>query len=196
MTKLKIAISGKARAGKNTIAEMLVDNLKSKNSKEKIVALADPMKKIVKIMFPEASEECLYGPSELRGHVISDKFLDRDGKPLTHRQALIDLGAFARKYNRDVWLNSLVEDANRSQDINTYIVSDVRFVNEFKYLKQSGFTMIRIIRDDSAKINDPSEAEQESIMNSEFDFVVHNNGSMDDLSSEIKTISYKLMGLM
>lgn len=192
----KIAISGKANSGKNSAASMLVDNLKFKDSKDKIVALADPMKQIVKMMFPEALDECLYGPSELRAHVISDKFMDKNGNPLTYRQALIDLGAFGRQYNRNIWLNCLVDDSNKSKDINTYIVSDVRFLNEFNYLKQSGFFMIRILRDDFTKINDPSEMEQESILDSEFEYVIKNNGSLDDLHSEIKIISHKLQILM
>jgi hypothetical protein len=192
----KIAISGKANSGKNTVALLLVEKLKFKNSKEKIVAIADPMKRIVKMMFPEASEECLYGPSELRSNIISDKFTDKSEKLLTHRQALIDLGAFGRQYNKNIWLNCLVQDANQSADINTYIASDVRFLNEFYYLKQAGFTMIRILRNNCSKIDDPSELEQDKILNSEFDYIVNNNGSLDDLSEEIRVLSFKLNGLM
>lgn len=192
----KIAISGKARAGKNTVAEMLVDHLKFKNSKEKIVALADPMKRIVQMMFPEASDECLYGPSELRSQVISDKFKDKNGKALTHRQALIDLGAFGRQYNSDIWLNCLVEDCNQSKDIDSYIVSDVRFINEFKYLKAAGFEMVRVLRADSAIIDDVSEKEQDAILNSEFDHVIENNKTLDDLRKDVKRLSLKINGLM
>lgn len=192
----KIAISGKARAGKNTVAEMLVDYLKYKNSKEKIVALADPMKKIVQMMFPEASADCLYGPSELRATPISDKFKDKNGNLLTHRQALIDLGAFGRQYNGSIWLNCLVEDCNRSTEINTYIVSDVRFINEFKYLKEAKFITIRVLRADCAKLDDVSEVEQDSIDDSEFDYVIHNDGSLDDLKKQVQRLSFKIQGLM
>jgi len=192
----KIAISGKANCGKNTVAEMLVDYLKYKNSKEKIVALADPMKRIVQMMFPEASDECLYGPSELRSQTISDKFKDKNNNVLTHRQALIDLGAFGRQYNSNIWLNCLVEDCNQSKDIDTYIVSDVRFINEFNYLKAAGFVMIRVLRIDSAKIDDVSEKEQDAIKDSEFDYVIENNKTLDDLRKDVKRLSLKINGLM
>lgn len=192
----KLAISGKARAGKNTVASFFADNVKFKNSKEKIVALADPMKFLVKTMFPEARKECLYGPSELRAEIISDKYKDRYGKPLTHRQALLDIGAYGRKYNNDIWLHLLVEDANNSKDINTYIVSDVRFLNEFYYLKKSGFIMIRVLRNEHTKINDPSELEQDAIPNSEFNYIIDNNGTLDDLEKEVSEVSLKMNGLM
>jgi hypothetical protein len=194
MVNYKIAISGKARAGKNTVAEMLTQSLEYPFSK--IVALADPMKHIVKTMFPEAKNECLYGPSELRSEIIDPKYLNIDGLPLTYRQALIDLGAHGRRYNSNIWLNVLVQDANRSQDINTYIVSDVRFINEFKYLKESGFSMIRILRRDSTHINDISEIEQESIKDSEFDYVIYNDGTFDELRQQVRNIAHKLVGIM
>jgi hypothetical protein len=182
----KIAISGKARAGKNTIASLLVEHMNLDDTNSKIIALADPMKRIAKAIFPEARDECLFGPSELRSQIISNKYVDKMGNPLTHRQFLIDLGAFARLYNDNVWLHLLVEDARTSKDKLAYIVSDVRFINEFKFLKDSGFYMIRILRDESTNIDDISEIEQDSIPNSDFDRIIHNNYSLESLSLEVK----------
>lgn len=196
MVSYRLAVSGKANAGKNTVAEMLVQCLKQENSKDKIVALADPMKHIVKTMCPEAKIECLWGPSSLRAEIISEKYRDAAGNLLTYRQALLDIGAYGRKYNNNIWLNCLVEDAKQSTDVGTYIVSDVRFLNEFYYLKQAGFITIRVLRNDSAHINDVSEYEQEKIQDSEFHYVIHNNGSLDDLDQEIKMLVHKLNGLM
>lgn len=196
MVKYKIAISGKANSGKNTIASMFVEILKSDNSKEKIVALADPMKRIVKIMFPEALDDCLYGPSELRSNIISEKFIDKNGKPLTYRQALIDLGAFGRQYNSDIWLNSLVEDANKSNDIDTYIASDIRYCNEFYYLKNADFIMIRILRNDCMKIDDSSETEQDLIPNYDFDFIINNDQTIEKLHDTVMSIGIKIKEMM
>jgi hypothetical protein len=185
----KIAISGKARAGKNTVASFLVKHLGLNDNNSKIVALADPMKHIAKIMFPDASTECLFGPSELRAKIIPGEFLDSDDKALTYRRFLLDLGAFGRKYNNDIWLNCLVKDAELSTDKIGYICSDVRFVNEYNYLKSHGFFMIRITREASTKINDVSELEQDQIPNDGFDYVIENNGSMLALEEEVKKIA-------
>jgi len=190
------AISGKARAGKNTVASLMIKHLGYPEDKTKIVALADPMKRIVKSMFPEASEECLYGPSELRSTIIADKYFDKNGKSLTYRQALIDLGAFGRQYNGDIWLNCLVEDARSSTDKWAYIVSDVRFINEFKFLKEAGFTMIRVLRDDAARIDDISETQQEIIPNTDFHYVIDNNSSLNDLSESVRCTILRNTGMI
>lgn len=192
MVNYRIAVSGKANSGKNTFSSILSDNMKFNGSQEKIVALADPMKQIMKIMFPESSDECLYGPSELRSEKISDKYLDFSGKTLTYRRALIDLGAFGRKYNDSIWLNYIINDVNRSKDINTYIVSDIRYIEEFKYFKKFGFTMIRILRKNIFNINDSSELEQDFILDNEFDYIIHNDGTIDDLAQNIKELSCKI----
>lgn len=196
MVNYRIAVSGKANSGKNTFSSILSDNMKFAGSKEKIVALADPMKQIVKMMFPEASDECLYGPSELRSKKISDKYLDLNGNILTYRRILIDLGAFGRKYNDSMWLNYIINDVNKSKDINTYIVSDIRYIEEFEYFKKFGFTMIRILRKNISIINDSSELEQDSILDNEFDYIIHNNGSIDNLKENIKELSFKLTKVM
>lgn len=190
--RLKIGISGKARTGKNTTAEMIVKHMNIPMEQCKIVALADPMKHIVKTMFPEASNECLFGPSELRSTIISEKYKDKSGKALTHRQALIDLGAFGRQYNDTIWLNCLVADANQSKDKIVYICSDVRFVNEFDFLKNAGFYMIRIKRPTYTKIDDISETQQDNILDDDFHSVIDNEGLLDDLSNCIADIVAKL----
>jgi hypothetical protein len=182
----RFGISGKARSGKNTTAEMIVKAMGVISNEYKIVALADPMKQIAEKMFPEAKKECLYGASELRSEIISDKYRSSNNVPLTYRQFLIDLGSFGRKYNDDIWLNCLVQDANRSTDIKLYIIADCRYINEFSYLKKSGYHMIRILRDECTKINDSSELEQDKIPNSDFDSIIENNSSMDVLFEQVK----------
>jgi hypothetical protein len=190
--QIKIAISGKARSGKNTLASLLVKNMGLDDTNSKLVALADPMKKIIELMFPEADSECLFGPSELRSKVINDNFIDANNKPLTYRQALIDLGAFGRKYNSDIWLSCLIGDAKKSTDKLAYVITDCRYINEYNYLKGSGFYCIRVLRDDHSKINDTSETEQDLIDNSGFDYIVYNNGSLEELSKITYDIIEKL----
>jgi len=192
MVKYRVAISGKANAGKNSVAEMLVNQLKFTGSHEKICAIADPMKHIVKQMFPEAKDECLFGGSAKRSEVIDEKYKDAEGNQLTYRRALLDLGAFGRSYYGDIWLNLMVQEANRSKEVNTYIISDVRFCNEFNYLKKAGFIMVRVLRDQSSKIDDVSEKEQDSILDSDFDYVIKNNETLQDLEKNIKTLAIKV----
>jgi len=192
MKKILIAISGKAKSGKNTVAELIAHHSGFDKNKISIVAIADPMKKILQLMFPEASPKCLYGPSEFRSEIIHSKYTDKYGKPLTHRQALLDIGARGRAYNDDIWLNILDNDVKKSDDILVYIVSDARFINELTFLKKAGFTMIRVQREDISKINDVSELEQDKVPNSFFNYIIDNNISFDELSSLIKDLVLEL----
>jgi hypothetical protein len=191
----KIGISGKKKSGKNTLGSLIIGNLKLKNSEYLIKGIADPIKKIAEHMFPEINKEHLYGISELRENIISDKFLDYNNNILTVRQILKDIGKLGRSYNDDLWINLLIYDYLHASDRKCYIVSDIRMKNEFQKLKENKFFMIRIKRNSYIIDNDISEMQQEEILDNEFDFVIENNGSIEDLNNKIKQIISKINSL-
>lgn len=73
-----------------------------------------------------------------------------------------------------------------------YIVSDLRFEDEFTHLKNEGFILIRIVRDNYLKIDDVSETSQDQITDSEFNFIIKNNGTIDDLKNSCYTVCKKI----
>lgn len=199
----KIAICGKANTGKNTLSRLLEQEIYWLNNAEyqakygkdmsfssKSVAFADPIKEIVMVMFPNSNKECLYGPSHMRSEAIPGAF--KNGKPLSYRQALIDIGTeVGRSYNDKVWLENF--DHRYEQLLiqknppNLVVVTDVRFRNEFDHLKVKGFFQIRLYRDTGmAPIQHISETGQASIKDEEFDYVLFNNKSLEDLKEEVK----------
>lgn len=200
----KIAICGKANTGKNTLGTILQEEIIKRDDASSIaqhgkatssfsarsMAFADPIKEIVLIMFPNCNRECLYGPSQLRAEAIPGAF--KDGKPLTYRQALCDIGTeVGRAYNDKLWLENF---DHRYDDIvirskhDLVIVTDVRFRNEYEHLKRKGFFQIRLYRETGLPtINHVSETNQSSILDEEFDYVLFNNKSLDDLREEIRT---------
>lgn len=190
---IKVAISGQARTGKNTMAEMIIDGMDGKPEDKlshlyKIVAVADPIKNMVMQMVPNSDRECLWGASELRSTVMPGSLKDLNDRPLTYRKALMDLGSLGRKYHRDIWLNALVQDAKNSEGLKAYIVSDCRYPNEIYYLKEHGFHMIRIKRPDGPIIDDPSETAQLEIPDSFFNEIVDNSGTLEELRAITKRI--------
>jgi hypothetical protein len=185
---IKIAISGKINAGKNTLATLLVKHLGLTEDEAKIVGLADPMKNMILQMIPNAERECLFGPSDLRSCVISEDLIANNGNPMTYRQALLDLGKFGRCYNQNIWLNALVQDAKRSDTKKAYIVSDVRFVNEFKYLQNANFYTIRIKRTSNSLVNDISETDQNAIHDNQFDAIIQNYGDLEALDNHAQKL--------
>jgi hypothetical protein len=188
----KIAITGKANTGKNTVGKFLLKELWGGPSwigKYKFIAFADPIKQMAGLAFPQIPRKWLYGSSKYRNQIIPGSF--KDGAPLTVRQLLIDLGNdFGRKYRSTIWVDNFDYNLEKlyKKDPKIVIVTDCRFRNEFDHLKNLGFFQIRILRNSIAKINDISETNQDGIQDTEFEFVIHNNGTKVDLEKTIKQI--------
>lgn len=203
---VKIAISGKAKSGKNSLASFIrnhIDDLQEFISDNRalptyykpipiIMAFADPIKRAVLDLFPEADRHYLFGPSELREYVIPGEYTDDKGEPLTYRQALMDIGALGRKYNNNFWIDKFDTTMKSIKD-SSIIASDLRFLNEYEYLKTNNFFTIRIVRDIITKLDDISEIEQDALSNDKFDLVIVNNKSLEDLDMHAKSLVNKLI---
>lgn len=200
---IKIAITGKANSGKNTVGKLLNKGIYLKEQGVegkysgwhcKCIAFADPIKEMIRTAYPEIPRKWLYGPSKFRTKEIPGAF--KDGKPLTVRQLLIDLGNdFGRAHKPDIWLRNFdrrFEKLSKSGNVPIVIVTDCRFRNEFDHLKSMGFYQIRLLRDQHTKINDISETNQDGIADHEFNYVIHNNSTLEALENEVKTIVSQL----
>lgn len=185
----KIAICGKANSGKNTLGKMLVRQLRKEIKKGNYLsatymAFADPIKQMIREMFPGLPEKFLTGSSKYRSEIIPGAF--KDGKPLSVRQLLIDLGTeIGRSYKETIWLDNFdfhFESLRRR----IVVVTDVRFRNEFDHLRNKGFYLIKLYREtDGPGINHVSETNQNTIGDSEFDYVIHNDKSLADLKKVV-----------
>jgi hypothetical protein len=184
---LYVAICGKKNSGKNTLAE-IISTLVIRVSQ---MAFADPIKQTGEIMFPWANPDGWWGSSSKRDEVILNA-TDNNGNPLTYRQVLIDIGTQARKYNPLHWVNvfdhSFHERVGRYGDEQGCVVNDVRFRNEYDYLHNKGFYLIKLIRDNINQSLDPTETNQDAIKNEEFDKVIYNNGTVSDLKEQVKAL--------
>jgi hypothetical protein len=192
----KIAITGKANSGKNTVSKLLTASLLAKSkyrTDAHYIAFADPIKKMIRLSFPQVPRKWLYGSSKYRTEIIPGAF--KDGKPLTVRQLLIDLGNdFGRKYKSDLWICNFDHSLAKLEKKNpaAIIVTDCRFRNEFDHLKELGFCQIRLLRDSHTKINDISETNQDTIRDDEYDFVIHNNDTLESLKARVQEITAKI----
>lgn len=192
----KIAITGKANTGKNTVSKLLIKELRNqfrgkKTITHQYIAFADPIKAMIRLMFPTLPEKCLTGSSQNRAEIIPGAF--KDGKPLSVRQLLIDLGTgVGRSYKENIWLDAFDYTFEKVKHKDIVIVTDVRFRNEFDHLKKQGFYQIRLLRNSHTQINHTSETNQDSIRDEEFNYVLDNNGTLSDLKSEVRKIIAQL----
>lgn len=192
----KIAISGKAGAGKDTLCKFLLNEIERVNCEHNkpmyehmVSAFADPIKEIILLMYPFLNKEYLYGDSKYRNEVISGSF--KDGKPLTIRQLLRDIGEEYKKYNPNVWVDSFdyrwkdFIRVSNPRNVNAIFCTDLRFTVEYNYLKRNNFYLIRLkknnIKNDNSHI---SETQQDELLDSSFDKIVLNDGDLFDLKNK------------
>lgn len=184
----KISITGKLNSGKNTVAKMISKEI-CNDTNVKIAAFADPIKKIASIMFPEIPKNYLYGSSHNRSKTIPNAF--KNGEPLTVRQLLIDLGTeVGRSYRTSIWIDNMKDSIGRSESagISAFIIADVRFINEFKFLAEDNFFKIKIKRNLISSIDHESETNQDGISDDLYDAIIDNNGSLEELKVKVREV--------
>jgi hypothetical protein len=195
-----IGISGLAGSGKSEAAKALVDRLGFVE-----IALSDPMKRAALEWFRDWNEWRLWGPSERRNRPD-----DRYGG-LTARKLLQRLGTeVARECYANVWVDYAIRSArlvleldgveyDRTVGVHTtthryrrpfgVVTPDVRYRNELEAIQSAGGLVIRIVRPGAGLEGEAamhaSEVEQLGIRDEEFDAVVVNNGSIEDLHERV-----------
>jgi len=74
------------------------------------------------------------------------------------------------------------------------VLSDCRFCNEYEAIRKVGGKLLRIKRLgsglDGVAATHASEAEQQSVSDSEFDYVIDNNGSIEELQAKLAEIMH------
>lgn len=98
------------------------------------------------------------------------------------RRFLISVGDWARDKDPNIFVNIALKNNEA-----TYC-SDVRFLNEFTALKLQGWKCIKINRDTGCNSNHSSECELDSIEDSEWDYIIDNNGTLEDLYNKLDNI--------
>lgn len=116
---------------------------------------------------------------------------------LTPRKLLQLLGTDCGRnmIHPNIWINALFADYKvyKDEELPNWIITDVRFPNEAKAIKNRGGILIRIERDyvlrggpEDPKNQHPSETALDDYQ--DFDYVIENNGSIEDLINKIKKI--------
>lgn len=125
--------------------------------------------------------------------------LEWDG--ITVREFLQRLGTEAIRdgLHKNTWVNALfsdykikrekVEDEEYAEVEPCWIISDMRFENEFNGVKEHGGFTVKIHRGNEL-LNDPKLHPSETSLDNhfsigKFDYVINNNGTLEDLEKEV-----------
>ena len=166
---LKIAFGGVMGSGKDTC----VDYLCTKYPEHTRISFAGALYDILSY----AQEKCGFEKNKDR------KFLQFIGTE------------WARNIDENVWINIVL-----GKDIKGIgLLSDIRFPNEFNALKNNGWICIKVTRDniDKNRVGNgdnthSSELRINDIKDEEWDFIINNNSTLEDLYKRLDKIITKI----
>lgn len=204
-----IGISGKKGSGKDTAGLYLKNLYEKKGHKVKILKFADALKEIcsnilsipVSIFEVRSFKNMTLKELSERGIIDLEilNLLDEDkqgflGSNTTLRNLMQYVGTelMRNNINKNIHLSSLLAQIKKfqSEGFGIFIITDLRFKNEYDFLKRLGALTIRINRSNIMMTDlHPSEVELDR---TEFDFKINNNKSQQHLLSQITKIFPRL----
>ncbi|WP_302622188.1 AAA family ATPase [Brevibacillus laterosporus] len=173
---MKIAICGRMRSGKDTVAAYLVEHYDFVP-----FAFGDGIKRICHELFPE--------------QVANGK------KP---RALLQGVGQAMRAIDPDVWIKRTMREVNRAHLFDV-VITDLRQMNEYDRLRDEGFVIIRINAKDGTRLKrmeDAGDTFTEADLYHEteqyidwfrVDYDLYNDGSVLDLWEHIECVMREIM---
>lgn len=182
-----IAISGYARSGKDTVAEIITRHnpiWKVKKFSGKLKQVASILTGIPPSMFEDQKfkEQVLHGWERKRweGRVTSDGFVHGESytQQTTVRDFLQRLGTDAIRdgLHENAWVNALFSDYHNTDN---WVITDCRFPNEYEAVKNWGGIVIRVDRPEITPVN--AHVSETALDSYEFDYTIVNNGTLEDL---------------
>ena len=192
-----ISITGKIGSGKDTIADIIMQytpyhDWEIKKFAGKLKVIAEILSGVPKINFED------------------QEFKKQDMGPewgMTYRDLLQKLGTEAMRngLHENVWVNALFADygANtvaigtnefnitETDELPNWIITDCRFPNELEAVKTHKGITIKVIRDSGNTIGTTHASETALDDYSEWDYIVDNNGSIEDLKTQVFSILEK-----
>ena len=198
-----IGINGKIGSGKDTVANMILDNIapfyQNTFIQSDIHKFAGPLKRIASILTGVPVEQ--FEDQEFKKTQMPPEWGD-----MTYRTFLQRLGTEAIRDNihTNAWVNAALSgytggdgsqldlDSFRRYVGQMWLMTDMRFTNEYEACKSRGITVL--VRRPSLPVDpNPHISETQLDHIQDWDIIVENDGTLDDLektvqSSVIRTI--------
>lgn len=178
--KTVILIEGKKRAGKNTVAEKVSEELQSRGIEVRLVSFAEPMKEILADTFEVSKDTIDIAKNEPYLYPIKMVQLREDvdyNKIQTNmRRILQNFGQAVKKhFGQSVWADLLY---SKLQDGAIYIVTDWRYIIELETLKSRGDIRIITLQVYNEDVDSSDTHDSENELN-DFDTAYTINNSLD-----------------
>jgi len=191
-----IGISGKARSGKDTFADMLATELnKDAYPPYVLMAFANELKLKCQADFDLTWEQLWGEDKEVQDKRYLKPGIHRDLEThdkvdvyWTAREIMQNYGAFYRTIDNEFWVKHLFKIIEEKEYTNV-IITDVRYINEADYIIDNGGFVIRVERENKDSVHNeqhPSEVELDNYKR--FDFTVLNHWGLKELEVSAKDV--------
>ncbi|MFE0699404.1 hypothetical protein [Streptomyces sp. NPDC058872] len=176
-----IALIGRARSGKDTIAARLIGRYAYTR-----IAFADPLKEMTLSVDPiVAYEPSGYGPLPTRLSAVVQRYgWERAKERFPEvRRTLQRSGQAVRDQEAGHWLSLALDKVTVADTWNLpVVVTDCRYPNEAEALKARGFRLVRVLRPGAAGAVPPHESET-ALDGYPTDVSIANTGTLSDLNA-------------
>lgn len=171
-----IGISGKKGSGKDTFASLLANELLGKlGLKVTLKAFADNLKKCCAIISNQ--HEWNFYSQDCKNKKAG--FLS-----MTNRELMQKFGDLTRQIDPDIWIKLALDINNVNTDV--LIITDVRFKNEAKAIKDKGGILIKIESDRPETDLHISEIDLDNYGKFDFEVINNKDTSLENLKEKIK----------
>jgi hypothetical protein len=189
-----IALSGYAKSGKDTVAEIIKE---IQPNKWEVKKFSGKLKTIASILL--GIPEHMFEDQDFKSEILGEEWWKNYGDfyhQTTVRDFLQLLGtdAIRNGLHTNAWVNALMADYKpRKMDQyspSNWIITDCRFPNEAQAVKDNGGVVIRIVRPGIEPVNaHPSET---ALDNWDFDFRIANASDKVALKQTIEVLLNKI----
>ena len=182
------SIGYKKRTGKDQFCQFLATQIRrvKKDSVVRICGFADELKNTCQRLYGWAGLKSIqfYEDQPEKKEVI----LPVLGK--TPRQIWIEFGSWCRQYDADIWKNALLKNAS----CDYLLIKDMGFNVEFDDVKDQGGYCFKMVRPGQVQGTDEREVELDSRSDDEWDKIIHNTGTVNDLYNIVLKIVQEFIG--
>lgn len=174
-----VAFAATKRAGKNTAAAYMAEQLKTNH----IHGFGDPLKAAVESLLPRLTEGEREGAKK-------ETSLARFGLEQSNRQLTQMMSDFVHDIQPDFLLLKMRENINALLSLNinsAIIIHDIRYEYQAQYIRNIGGTVVHIDNQAAAALKDFHSSEQGIGINPD-DLTVDNNGNKTHLYNQLNDV--------
>ena len=191
-----ISISGKIGSGKDTVASIIMELADDKTWEVK--KWAGKLKEVASLLTGIPKEK--FEDQEFKKTNLGPEW-NINSNPMTVRDLLQLLGTEAMRngLHTDTWVNALMSEYKTSNGVATqedgeekgvvadkfWIITDTRFANELAAITRENGIAIKVVRDSGNQIGTTHSSETALDHVENWDYVIENHGSIDELQKKI-----------